>query len=74
MAYATIDESNLPIVLITFSEVEPTHETFNAYLDAMYNIYARRQPVSFVFDATRVKLGEIVRTNKQKICITKIIF
>jgi hypothetical protein len=55
MAYATIDESNLPIVLITFSEVEPTHETFDAYLDAMYNIYARRQPVSFVFDATRVK-------------------
>lgn len=55
MAYATIDESNLPIVLITFSEKEPTREEFDAYLDAMYKIYARHQPVSFVFDATKVK-------------------
>lgn len=55
MAYATIDESNLPIVLITFGEKEPTREEFDEYLNAMYDIYARRQPVCFVFDATKVK-------------------
>ncbi|MCS7018490.1 MAG: hypothetical protein RMJ87_07010 [Cytophagales bacterium] len=55
MAYATIDESRLPIVLITFSDKEPTRKEFDDYLNAMYAIYARRKPVSFVFDATQVR-------------------
>jgi len=76
MAYATIDESRLPIVLITFSEKEPTRSEFDEYLDAMYKIYSRRQPVSFVFDATkvrylssefRIKQGNWLKQNKELI-------
>lgn len=55
MAYVTFDESRFPIILITFSGKEPTHQEFDAYLNKMYEIYARKKPVSFVFDAGKVK-------------------
>ncbi|WP_448518605.1 hypothetical protein [Rhodoflexus sp.] len=76
MDYVTIDESKWPIVLITFNENEPTVEEFDRYLDQIYELYTRRQPVCFVLDATkskylsselRIKQGNWVKQHKELI-------
>jgi hypothetical protein len=55
MPYATIEEVQRPIFLITFSSEEPTKAEFEEYLAMMLAVYQREAEVSFIFDATQAR-------------------
>ncbi len=51
-AYATFDESHLPVVTITFTGESATEENFRRYLEQTRQLYARKEPLALIFDAT----------------------
>jgi len=65
MAYATFDESLFPIILITFSEADPSKDAFEEYLAQLLALYDRKQTVSFVFDASKSRILSADRRTDQ---------
>ncbi len=55
-AYATFDDSRFPVVFVRFTGATATDENFQAYLDQLHGAYQRRQPFTYLFDATDASL------------------
>lgn len=50
--YATIDDSNFPEVLVTFTGAKATDENFPQYMQEVKDQYERQERLAIIFDAT----------------------
>ena len=51
-AYAFIDQSQFPLVIVSFTGLKATKKNFQSYLKDLSELYARKEPIVIVFDAT----------------------
>ena len=64
-SYADFDQSNFPLVTITFGAVKANEENFQAYLDEMSRLYERKEPLIIIFDATNATFPGIKYQQRQ---------
>lgn len=55
MGYATIDTSQHPLIIIKFSEKEPTRAEFEEYLKSMESLYGTHSDFVIILDASATK-------------------
>jgi len=54
--YANFDSTNLPVIIITFSDAEPKSVAeFAQYLDHMLSFYKENEKLVLIFDSTKAK-------------------
>lgn len=63
--YAFIDQSDFPLVTVTFTGAKATDENFQTYLEELSGIYAKEEPFIMVFDATQAVLPNIKYQRRQ---------
>lgn len=63
--YAFIDQSDFPLVTVTFSGAKVTEENFQTYLDELSELYAKEEPFIMVFDASEATLPNIKYQRRQ---------
>ncbi|HAI75649.1 MAG TPA: hypothetical protein DCM08_05330, partial [Microscillaceae bacterium] len=68
--YAKLDESDPPVVKITFSKEEPSEEVFDDYLKKLHKIISQDHRIILLFDASnatflnsklRIKQGKFLK-------------
>lgn len=68
--FAHIDQSDFPLVIVTFTGVKPTEENFQAYLDELTEVYKKGETFMIVFDASQAVLLSLKYQRKQAQWIT----
>jgi len=72
MAYAIIDKSRHPIVVVEFGENEPSEQEFDNYLKSIFDFYTKNKGVVVVYDLRkptyvsnrlRIKMGKWLKDN-----------
>lgn len=63
--FAHIDQTEFPLVIITFSGERPSEENFQAYLDHITKIYHREEPFIVVVDASQAVLPALKYQRQQ---------
>jgi hypothetical protein len=69
--YASFDRSTFPLITITFTGEKETPESFEQYLDGLYQNYERQEPFSLVFDATKAPSPSLTYQQKQAAWMNK---
>lgn len=64
-SYATIDDSEFPIVWVRFTGEKSTDENFQVYLDDVKNSYASKKTLALIFDATNAGVPELSHQKMQ---------
>lgn len=67
--YVQIDESKKPIILLNYSEVEPSSAEFEEYLKDMEQIYKHNKDFVMIFDGTKAKYLSSELRSRQSIWI-----
>jgi hypothetical protein len=63
--YATVDDSNFPEVLVTFTGEKADDENFTCYLEEVKATYERKQSLMILFDATKATTPNIKYQKQQ---------
>lgn len=63
--FAHIDQSDFPLVVVTYTGEKPTEENFPQYLEELTDVYRREAPFIIVFDAFKSVLPGLKYQRKQ---------
>lgn len=54
--YVTVDRSQLPIIIVTFTGAKETPESFDAYLQELDRNYEAKEPIGLLFNADNASI------------------
>lgn len=54
--YARFEQTDFPIVVVRFTGAKAEDQNFEAYLEDLHQAYQRREPFTYIFDASNAAL------------------
>ena len=70
-AYAIIDQSDKPIIRVTFTGEKSTNENFQQYLDDLASCYEVRKSIAIIFDASQAATPNLSHQKTQAVWISQ---